>query len=61
MKKHIYSVGNFDKDVEKASEGLVALVEKHKLGEYIESQEYSFEDDPITEVVRYIAHYYDVM
>ena len=61
MKNYPYAMGNFDKDIDKMLEDLVAKANEHNLGEYIESQEYAFEDDPITEVVRYIAFYYDVM
>ena len=61
MKNYAYAMGNFDKDIEKMIEELVAKAKEHNLGEYIESQEYAFEDDPITEVVRHIAYYYDVM
>lgn len=56
-----YGMGNFNKDIEKMIDELATKANKHNLGEYIESQEDAFEDDPITEVIRYIAFYYDVM
>ena len=63
MKNYGYGMGNFNKDIDKMIEELVAKANEHPaIQDYIEEATKSFyEDDAHTAVVRYIAYFYDVM
>lgn len=57
-----YGMGNFNNDIDKMIEELVAKANEHSaIQEYIEEATDSiYEDDAYTAVLRYIAYYYDI-
>lgn len=63
MKNYAYAMGDFDKDIDKMIEDLVAKANEHLyIQDYIEEATDScYEDDAFTAIVRYIAYYCDVM
>lgn len=63
MKNNGYGMGNFNKDIDKMIEDLVAKAnESLAIQDLIEEATDScYEDDAFTAIVRYIAYYYDVM
>ena len=63
MENYVYGMGNFNKDIDKMIEELVAKANEHlAIQDYIEEATDScYEDDAFTAVVRYIAYYCDVL